>query len=280
MDVSIVVPFYNEEKHIEECIQALLSLDYPKDRYEVLMVNNNSTDRSVEIVSSYPGVRLLHENQQGDFAARNLGVSNASGEIIAFTDSDTAPYPAWLNQAMLAMGNPDTALVVGNLQFSSNSVAMNLLRDYEAEKNRFIFSGNDPGIYYGYTCNMIVRRSVFERLGLFPEVYRNSDAVYVRKVVDAFSCGAVSYGEQVSVRRLEVACVRDYITKQHIYGRDLNRYGTIADARPLSTKERLFLYRQVVRHYRYSLPIAVYLITLLTMGVICYESGRLRGFRF
>jgi hypothetical protein len=178
------------------------------------------------------------------------------------------------------MRDPDTDLVVGNLQFSSSSVAMNLLRDYEAEKNRFIFSGDDPGIYYGYTCNMIVRRSVFERLGLFPEVYRNSDAVYVRKVVDAFSCGAVSYGEQVSVRRLEVASVRDYITKQHIYGRDLNRYGTIADARPLSTKERLFLYRQAVRHYRYSPLIAVYLITLLTMGVVGYESGRLRGFRF
>lgn len=280
MDVSIVVPFHNEEKHIEECIQALLALDYPRDRYEVLMVNNNSTDRSVEIVSSYPEVRLLHEKKQGDFAARNLGVSNASGELIAFTDSDTAPFPDWLNQAMLAMRDPDTDLVVGNLQFSSSSVAMNLLRDYEAEKNRFIFSGDDPGIYYGYTCNMIVRRSVFERLGLFPEVYRNSDAVYVRKVVDAFSCGAVSYGEQVSVRRLEVASVRDYITKQHIYGRDLNRYGTIADARPLSTKERLFLYRQAVRHYRYSPLIAVYLITLLTMGVIGYESGRLRGFRF
>jgi glycosyltransferase involved in cell wall biosynthesis len=280
MDVSIVVPFYNEEKHIEECIQALLALDYPGDRYEVLMVNNNSTDRSVEIVSSYPEVRLLHEKKQGDFAARNLGVSNASGELIAFTDSDTAPFPDWLNQAMLAMRDPDTDLVVGNLQFSSSSVAMNLLRDYEAEKNRFIFSGDDPGIYYGYTCNMIVRRSVFERLGLFPEVYRNSDAVYVRKVVDAFSCGAVSYGEQVSVRRLEVASVRDYITKQHIYGRDLNRYGTIADARPLSTKERLFLYRQAVRHYRYSPLIAVYLITLLTMGVVGYESGRLRGFRF
>lgn len=280
MDFSIVVPFHNEEKHIEGCIQALLSLDYQKDRYEILMVNNNSTDRSVEIVSAYPEIRLLHEKKQGDFAARNLGVSNARGDLIAFTDSDTAPFPDWLNQAMLAMANPDTALVVGNLQFSSDSTAMNLLRDYEAEKNRFIFSSDDPGIYYGYTCNMIVRRSIFEQLGPFPGVFRNSDVVYVRKVVDAFSCDSVSYGEQVSVRRLEVASVRDYVTKQHIYGRDLNRYGTIADARPMSMKERLFLYRQAVRHYRYSPLIAVYLISLLAIGVVGYESGRLRGFRF
>ena len=280
MDVSIVVPFHNEEKHIEECIQTLLSLDYPKDRYEILMVDNNSTDRSVEIVKSYPEVHLLHEKNQGDFAARNLGVASSRGEIIAFTDSDTAPCPDWLNQAMDAMSNPETVLVVGNLQFSSASVAMNLLRDYEAEKNRFIFSSHDPEIYYGYTCNMIVRRSVFDQLGLFPEVYRNSDVVLVRRAVDAFSCDSVSYGEKVSVRRLEVASVRDYVTKQHVYGRDLNRYSSIANARPLSAGERFHVYRSALRHYRYSPFIAVYLFALLVLGVIGYESGRLRGIRF
>jgi hypothetical protein len=157
---------------------------------------------------------------------------------------------------------------------------MNLLRDYEAEKNRFIFTSNDPTIYYGYTCNMIVRRSIFEQLGPFPEVFRNSDVVYVHKVVEAFSCNAASYGEKVSVRRLEVASVRDYITKMHVYGRDLNRYGAIAGARPLRTKERIRVYWRAVRHYRYSPIAAAYLIALLGLGVIGYESGRLRGLRF
>jgi glycosyltransferase involved in cell wall biosynthesis len=50
MDISIVVPFHNEEKHIERRIQALLALDYPRDRYEIIMVDNNSNDRSAEIV--------------------------------------------------------------------------------------------------------------------------------------------------------------------------------------------------------------------------------------
>ena len=277
MDVSIVVPFHNEEKHIEECIQALLSLDYPEDRYEILMVNNNSTDRSVEIVAAYPDVCLLHEREPGDFAARNLGVSKAKGELIAFTDSDTAPHPDWLTQAMLVMKNPNIALVVGNLQFSSDSAGMGLLRDYEAEKNRFIFSSDDPRIYYGYTCNMIVRSSVFERLGPFPGVFRNSDAVYVRKVVDAYSCDSVCYGEQVRVRRLEVASVRDYMSKQYIYGRDLRRYGNIADARPLSTRERFLVFRRAIHHYKYTPVTAIHLLALLVLGAISYDSGRLRG---
>jgi glycosyltransferase involved in cell wall biosynthesis len=280
MDVSIVVPFHNEEKHIEGCIKALLALDYDRDRYEILVVNNNSTDRSVEIVSRYPEVRLLDEKKPGDFAARNLGVKSASGELIAFTDSDTAPFSDWLHQARRAMENPEIALVVGNLQFSSHSLGMSLLRDYEAEKNRFIFTSQDPQIYYGYTCNMIVRRSVFEKLGPFPEVYRNSDAVYVRKVVDAFSCDAVIYGEQVSVRRLEVGSVWDYVKKAHIYGRDLDRYGSIADARPLTTRERLFLFRQAASKYKYPPFTVAYLMLVLAMGVIGYDTGRLRGLRF
>ena len=280
MDVSIVVPFHNEEKHIEECIQTLLKLDYDRDLYEILMINNNSTDRSVEIVSAYPDVRLLDEKKPGDFAARNLGIAESRGRIIAFTDSDTAPDPDWLKQIVQAMEDPDTALVVGSLRFSSESLGMDLLRDYEAEKNRFIFSSDDPRIYYGYTCNMAVRRSVFEKLGPFPEVYRNSDAVYVRKVVDNYSCNAVRYGEQVSVRRLEVASIWDYFKKAHVYGRDLNRYGTIADARPLHSAERLALFRRAIRHYRYSAFVAMYLMLLLAMGVISYDSGRLRGLRF
>jgi glycosyltransferase involved in cell wall biosynthesis len=279
MDFSIVVPFYDEEEHIEKCIQALLALDYPRDRYEILMVNNNSTDRSVEIVEAYPDAHLFHESKPGDFAARNLGVARAKGEFIAFTDSDTAPCSDWLTKAKEVFRNPEIALIVGNLQFSSNSMSMRLLRDYEAEKNRFIFSGEDPRLYYGYTCNMIVRRAVFDRLGPFPEIFRNSDAVYVRRVVDSFSCASVCYGEHVSVRRLEVASALDYLSKMHVYGRDLKRYARFADSRPLSMGERLHAFGCTVRRHRYSPLASAYLLALLGLGVISYDSGRLRGGR-
>ena len=86
MDISIVVPVHNEERLIEGCLRALLALDYPRDRYEIIVVDNNSTDRSREIVERFPEVKLLSEKQQGDFAARNRGLSEAKGEIIAFTD--------------------------------------------------------------------------------------------------------------------------------------------------------------------------------------------------
>ncbi len=277
LDVSIVVPFHNEETHIERSIQALLALDYPRDRYEVIFVNNNSSDRSVEIVERYPDVRLFHESVVGDFAARNRGVMNSRGAIIAFTDSDTAPFPDWIRKMTEGLRDPDVQLLLGNLRFAPGSRLLGLLAAYEHEKNEFIFSGDEKEIYYGYTCNLVVRRSVFETHGLFPPVFRNADVVLVRRVVDEYGCAAARYASDVSVRRLEVASVRDYVTKQHVYGRDFARYGGIANARPLNNAERLRVFRRTVRSQGYSLPGAALLFGLLAVGAISYELGRWRG---
>lgn len=275
MDFSIVVPFHNEEEHVEECVQALLTQDYDRDRYEILMVNNNSTDRSTEIVSAHEGIRLYHEQSPGDFAARNLGISKARGRIIAFTDADTAPLPDWLTQASRLMEDPRIVLIVGKLQFSSGSAEMQLMCDYEAEKNRYIFSSEDARIYYGYTCNMIVRSSVFQQLGPFPKVFRNSDVIYVRMVADEFTRDAVRYGESVKVCRLEVTNYLEYLTKQFRYGCDLHRYADLANVRPLNTRERFAVFRKAVRSYGYSPATTAYLLALLTLGAVSYDTGRL-----
>ena len=277
MDVSIVAPFYNEERHIEGAIRALLAFDYPEDRYEILMVDNNSTDGSAEIVKRYPRVRLCSEPRQGDFAARNRGIAESTGEIIAFTDCDTAPHADWIHAIRKEMENPRTKIVVGALRFSERSRPLQLMADYESAKNEYIFGSDVPEIYYGYTCNLAVRRSVFDELGPYPEVFRNSDVVMVRKVVDAFSCDAVVFGRQVNVLRLEVASFASYLQKQVIYGRDLKRYASIADARPLNTKERFEAFRLCTRMNGYGPLKSAALLSLLTMGAAAYEYGRLRG---
>jgi glycosyltransferase involved in cell wall biosynthesis len=277
MDVSVVVPIYNEEDHLPGCIAALRALDYPDDRHEILLVDNNSTDRSAEIVRSHAGVRLLSEPRPGDFAARNRGVAESTGDIVAFTGSDTAPRPDWLQRIVETMRDPDVAVIVGALRFGENRGAMRWLSEYEAEKNRYIFASETPEIYYGYTCNMAVRRSVFETLGPFEEVFRNSDAVLVRRVVDRFGCAAATYGEDVVVRRLEVADLTSYVTKQHTYGRDLWRYGAIADARPLSAGERFEVYRRAVRRGGHGPVAALGLLGVLAVGAASYDLGRLRG---
>ena len=221
--VSIIVPLYNEERWIDECVSALLAQDYPADRFEILVIDNNSIDSSASRVPQHPRVRLLHESQQGDYAARNRGIAEARGEILAFTDSDTAPHEDWLRSIVGHMRATGAVLLVGRLEFSGRSRMLQLLELYEAEKAAFVFASGIPSIYFGYTCDMAVRRSAMERVGPFAPVVRNADAVLVRRVVDAFSPSALAFCDNMRVRRLEIATVKQYLDKLANYGRDFPR---------------------------------------------------------
>ena len=91
--LSIIVPIYNVEKYLAKCIDSLLSQDFPHDSYEVIIVNDGSTDKSVEIANKYAAqnfgcVKLINQNNQGLSAARNSGIIAAKGKYLMFVDSD------------------------------------------------------------------------------------------------------------------------------------------------------------------------------------------------
>jgi cellulose synthase/poly-beta-1,6-N-acetylglucosamine synthase-like glycosyltransferase len=88
--VTFVIPAYNEERNIAAKIENTLTLDYPPDRMEALVISNGSTDRTNEIVRSYADgrVRLIALEQPGKMAALNEGARSAQGEILVFTDAD------------------------------------------------------------------------------------------------------------------------------------------------------------------------------------------------
>jgi len=89
--VSVIVPAYNEEETIGETLRSLLKLDYPKDKLEIIVVNDGSTDRTEEIVKSFEryGVKLLNQKNMGKGACLNRGLKIAKGEFIACLDADS-----------------------------------------------------------------------------------------------------------------------------------------------------------------------------------------------
>ena len=95
--ISVVVPAYNEEKYIGECLLALKNQTYPKDRYEVIVVDNNSTDNTAAIAKEF-GVRIVGCQVQGVAAARVAGSEACDKDIIAQTDADSAPRADWLEK--------------------------------------------------------------------------------------------------------------------------------------------------------------------------------------
>jgi len=274
MYISVIVPVFNSEKYIEQCINALLDQDYPEDRYEIIMVDNNSTDMSINIISRYPRIRLLQEPEQSSYAARNRGIRSAKGEVISFTDPDCRPYPQWLSSIADAISRPGCEIILGHREHVSTSSGLSMLSDYEAFKAEYIFSGNNKETYFGYTNNMAVRVSLFEKLGNFLVLDRGADTVFVRKAVEEYGCDIVSFAHEMSVKHLEIIRVSDFYKKRTIYGKSNESNRVFGSARPLNQKERLKVFMNTVRERRYSLRETVQLFGLLVLGLFYYEYGR------
>lgn len=93
MKISVIIPAYNEESVISDTIKAVLAQNYPD--FEIIVVNNASTDRTAQIVSKFP-VKLVDEPRKGLLWARERGRIEATGDIIANIDADCLPEPGWL----------------------------------------------------------------------------------------------------------------------------------------------------------------------------------------
>jgi len=275
--VSIVVPFHNTEPYIAQCIESLLAQTYPQQLYEIIFVDNNSTDRSAEIARRYAGIKLTAEKKQGSYAARNRGIAEASGTIIALTDPDCVCVPHWLESIVTAMQVPEVGLTLGFRRYASDSAFFSLLATYEAEKARFVLSQEIKELYYGYTNNMAVRRTVFEQVGLFPERMRGGDTIFVRRAVNAFGAQLVRYCPTMEIRHLEVADLQGYYRKRSIYGQSNELVGQVLPFRPLSNHERWQVFLRVIRSHQLSSWKSLLLLSLLLPGALYYEWGRWRG---
>jgi lipopolysaccharide/colanic/teichoic acid biosynthesis glycosyltransferase/glycosyltransferase involved in cell wall biosynthesis len=96
--ISVIVPAYNAASTLEMCLRALNHQTIPRDQYEVIVVDDGSTDETVSIAEA-AGVRVIRQaHRRGPAAARNTGVAVACGELVLFTDADCEPAPDWIEQ--------------------------------------------------------------------------------------------------------------------------------------------------------------------------------------
>jgi glycosyltransferase involved in cell wall biosynthesis len=109
--VSVVVCTYNGGRTLEQCLRTLRQLDYPD--YEVIVVDDGSSDNTQEILGRYPFVRAIHQPNRGLSVARNVGLGAATGEIVAYTDSDCYADPDWLTHLVYQLDRTTAAAVGG-----------------------------------------------------------------------------------------------------------------------------------------------------------------------
>jgi O-antigen biosynthesis protein len=166
--VSVIVCTYNGGRTLRECLEGLRRMNYPN--YEVIIVNDGSTDNTALIASDYP-FQLITTANQGLSNARNTGAEVARGEIVVYLDDDAIPDPDWLlyitdsfeNPAYAAVGGPniaplDASFVADCVDHAPGTPTHVLYSDREAE--------HIPG------CNFAIRRDLLLQMGGFDSRFR------------------------------------------------------------------------------------------------------------
>jgi glycosyltransferase involved in cell wall biosynthesis len=211
--VSVVVPVYNDEERLAQCLEALERQTYPSDQFEVVVVDNGSDESLDWLVEGFPHARLAVELRPGSYAARNAGLSIAKGSVIAFTDADCLPAADWIQEGVEALGaEPRAGVVAGSIEMidesgrGSGPVALyQQLRAFPQRENVY-------GRHYGPTANVFTLRQVFDRVGLFDANLKSGGDREWGQRVHA-SGRAVVYAEGVRVQHPARATLRELSLK-------------------------------------------------------------------
>lgn len=158
LTLSLIIPAYNEEHHLKDCLDSIAKQTVMPD--EVLVVDNNSTDKTVAIAEEYAFVRVLHEPKQGVIHVRNTGFDEAKGEIIARTDADNLLTKGWVKRMKEVFAEDTIAAATGPMYFydmplrEDNAFAEDLFKGslYKLDKKFPFLAGN----------NMAIRKTVWE----------------------------------------------------------------------------------------------------------------------
>jgi glycosyltransferase involved in cell wall biosynthesis len=132
--VSVIVPVYNSEKTLDSCLDALQNQTVPASFFEVIVVDDGSSDGSQNIKHLFPQFHFLSIEHQGPSAARNYGVQNASGEIILFTDADCVPCVDWIEKMVAPFEQGNIVGVKGAyLNHQHSLIARFVQAEYESK---------------------------------------------------------------------------------------------------------------------------------------------------
>lgn len=152
LTLSLIIPAYNEENHLKQCLDAVAAQTVMPD--EVLIINNNSTDGTVEIAKKYPFVRIVDEPKQGIVNARNAGFNAAKSDIIGRVDADNIVVKDWVEHVLQLFSDTSIAAVTGPMYFydmplqEDNIFAEHLFKKslYKFDKKFPFLAGNNMAI--------------------------------------------------------------------------------------------------------------------------------------
>jgi peptidoglycan-N-acetylglucosamine deacetylase len=160
--LSVIIPAYNEEAYIDKCLDSLMNQDLDKKDFEVIIVNNASTDKTAKIAKKYP-ITLIYEPKRSVVQARQKGLKESRGQIVVSADADTTYPRKWLSTIEKVFEkNPEIVGVVGWVYFKQSPTFFN----------------------FGYAFNQELNLILSKIFGVFPVMFAANFAVRKNKLIN------------------------------------------------------------------------------------------------
>jgi len=206
--VSVIAPVYNGESTIRECLDSIMALDYPRQKFEVIAVDDGSTDKTLSILEGYP-VELLQKEHGGYPSTMNTGIKKAHGDVILIVDSDTYVEPDYLKKVLKEFEDRKVGIISGYVATKPNAKFWAKIIGFESE-DRYDQMKSKYVDFITSTCTAY-RREVFNQVGLFnEELKRGSDEDLAQKASKA--------GWKIALRK-DAVCYHDWVSSVKRYFR-------------------------------------------------------------
>lgn len=236
--VSVIIPVLNDLIGLRQTLTALNNQTYPANLYEVIVVDNGSTEDISPIVEKFPQAKLTHESQPGSYIARNKGISIARGEILAFTDSDCIPESDWIAQGVEQLRSvTNCGLVAGKINFHYQKPQQPTVVELYDSTTFLNQKKYVEQLHYAATANMFTTKAVMQEVGNFnSDLKSGGDKEWGQRVYHRGY--SLVYGADVCIShpaRASLSEIVRKITRTRTGGQDLD---------VLSADNKLHLYRQ------------------------------------
>jgi glycosyltransferase involved in cell wall biosynthesis len=197
--VSIIIPTYKDWDRLQLCLNALEMQSYPKNLFEVIVVNNDVSDIVPEKLKKYANVTFTIEPKPGSYAARNTGIRLSKGNIIGFTDSDCIPHKDWIKNAVEYLNeNENCNRIAGKISIikrNSRASIIELYNEIYSFPQEVVIKNHGGSM----TANLFTYKFLFEKVSFFND--------------KLMSYGDLSWGSKVS----QAGYAIDYVENIIVY---------------------------------------------------------------
>ena len=173
IDISVIIPTYNRKDGLVKCVRSLIGQSYPKDKFEIIIIDDGSHEKlngEWEVTESkkpgsirqaLPAIRIFSQENKGPAAARNRGVDQSAGNLVAFIDDDCEAHPDWLALMVKAHREHPGLVAIGGATLTANQKASVIVGQFLSTSSIEANLPGKKGIIFFPTCNVSCKKALF-----------------------------------------------------------------------------------------------------------------------